>query len=388
MSDTRSDLPHESVIELWDTLYDAFIDLPDPRVLRTREHPLIDIIAVAICAVICGADSWVAVETFGKAKRAWLEQYLGLPNGIPSHDTFGRVFAALDATQFQQHFLDWVKAVWPATPQEGISIDGKTLRGSHDRGAGQNALHLVSAWAHDRRLVLAQRTVDAKSNEITAIPALLALLDLDGCTVTIDAMGTQTAIARQIIRQHGDYVLAVKENQETLYHDIVGLFATAEDAQWQGVAHDHTRTIDGGHGRIEVRDYWLITESDDLVYLNPNDAWVGVGGIGKVIRERTVGGISSTETSYYLLSGTPTAQSFAGAVRGHWGIENQVHWVLDVTFAEDHSRVRRGDGAQNFSVLRHMALNLLRHEPSRSSIKTKRFRAALDTNYLLKVLQA
>lgn len=373
--------------EVWDCLYDAFATLNDPRVERTKHHSLIDIISIAICAVICGADSWVAVETFGKAKQPWLERYLALPNGIPSHDTFGRFFAALDAPAFQQHFIGWVRAIWPAEAGEVITVDGKTLRGSHDRGIGKDAIHLVSVWAQQSRLVLAQRAVDSKSNEITAIPAILQLLDLKGCTVTIDAMGCQTAIARQIVRQGGEYVLAVKDNQEQLHADIADTFRYVADDDWVGVAHAHTRTVEAGHGRIETRDYWLITEPDYLRFLNPHDVWRDVGGIGKVIRQRTIAGMTSQETGYYLLSGNPTIERFASAVRGHWGIENQVHWVLDVTFNEDASRIRTGDGAQNFAVLRHIALNLLRHEASAGSIATKRFRAALDDRYLLRVLQ-
>jgi len=280
----------------------------------------------------------------------------------------------------------WVKLVWPPELGEVITVDGKTLRGSHDRDAGKSAIHLVSAWAQHSRLVLGQRTVDSKSNEITAIPALLALLDLQGCTVTIDAMGTQVAIATQIIRQQGNYALAVKDNQETLHTDIAMVFAATADTPPDAMP-DHTRTVDAGHDRIEVRDYWLITAAEDLDYVNRNGIWPAVGGIGMVRRERTLHGVTTSETSYYLLSGTPTVRTFAHAVRGHWGIENQVHWVLDVTFSEDQSRIRVGNGAQNFSVLRHIALNMLRHEPSKGSIKTKRFRAALDPVYLLKVLQ-
>ena len=206
------------------SLHDAFADLTDPRVNRTKAHLLIDVVAIAICAVICGADSWVAIEEFGVAKHAWLQQFLALPNGIPSHDTFGRVFAALDATQFQQGFLRWVRAVWPSDTGEVVALDGKTLCGSHDRGVGKDAIHLVSAWASQRRLVLAQRTVDTKSNEITAIPEVLRVLDLEGCTVTIDAMGCQTAIAKQVVQQGANYVLAVKENQEQLHGDVVDTF--------------------------------------------------------------------------------------------------------------------------------------------------------------------
>ena len=373
--------------DVWDCLYDAFASLNDPRVERTKHHSLINIISIAICAVICGADSWVAIETFGKAKQPWLERFLALPNGIPSHDTFGRFFAALDAAAFQQHFLDWVRAIWPAEAGEVISVDGKTLCGSHDRTIGKAAIHLVSVWAQHSRLVLAQRAVDAKSNEITAIPAVLQLLDLKGCTVTIDAMGCQTAIAGQIVRQGGEYVLAVKDNQEQLHSDIADTFRYVADDNWVGVAHHHTRTVEAGHGRIETRDYWLITEPDYLRFLNPKNAWRDVGGIGLVKRQRTIGDITSQEEGYYVLRGSPTVERFENAVRGHWGIENQVHWVLDVTFNEDASRIRTGEAAQNFAVLRHIALNLLRQEASTGSIATKRFRAALDDAYLLRVLQ-
>lgn len=369
------------------TFLDAFADLVDPRVDRTKEHRLLDIVAIAVCAVVCGADSWVAVEEFGKAKQGWLRTFLALPNGIPSHDTFGRVFAALDAEQFQQGFLRWIRAVWPATAGEVIAVDGKTLRGSHDRGIGKDAIHLVSAWAGQARLVLAQRKIDEKSNEITAIPDVLQLLDLEGCTVTIDALGCQTTIAKQIVQQGGNYILAVKENQEQLYRDIVDTFRYADDARWRGIAHAQDRRVNGDHGRIETRDAWLISDPDVLAYLNPTGRWAGLASIGMIQTERITDGTPAYERRYYILSGTPTARTFAEAVRGHWGIENSVHWVLDVTFDEDRSRVRTGNAPQNFAVLRHIALNLLRHEPSKGSINTKRFRAALNEQYLLKVLQ-
>lgn len=267
-------------------LHNAFADVIDPRVDRPKDHRLIDMVSVALCAVICGADSWVAIEEFGHAKQAWLRTFLALPNAIPSHDTFGRVFAALDAEQFQHGFLQWVRAVWPATAGEVIAIDGKTMRGSHDRTIGKDAIHLVSAWAGQARLVLAQRTVDDKSNEITAIPDVLQLLDLHGCTVTVDAMGCQTAIAKQIIKQGAQYVLAVKENQKHLYQDIDDTFRYAEAATWQGVNYDQYRTVDGDHGRIEVRQYWVITDAEVLAYLNPKRAWAGLMGIGMVTTER------------------------------------------------------------------------------------------------------
>jgi predicted transposase YbfD/YdcC len=369
-------------------LHDAFAELTDPRVDRTKDHLLLDIVAVAICAVIAGADSWVAIEEFGGTKQAWLQTFLALPNGIPSHDTFGRVFAAVDATQFQQGFLRWVRTIWPTGAGEVVAIDGKTLRRSHDRGIGKDAIHLVSAWASQSRLVLAQRKVADKSNEITVIPEVLRLLDLDGCTVTVDAMGCQTAIAKQIVQQGAKYVLAVKENQEQLYRDVVDTFHYVEADAWHGVTHAHHRTVSGDHGRIEQRDYWLIQEAEYLAYVNPKGTWTDLRAIGMVATERRDGATLSQDRRYYIIGGTLDAPAFASAVREHWGIENSVHWVLDVTFGEDGSRVRTGNAPQNFAVLRHIALNLLRHAPGKGSINTKRFRAALDDHYLLQVLQS
>ncbi len=331
--------------------------------------------------------SWVAVAAFGQTKQAWLAQFLDLPNGIPSHDTFGRVFAALDAEQFQQGFVRWVRAIWPVHAGEVIALDGKTVRGSHDRTIGKDAIHMVSAWANHARLTLAQCVVDTKSNEITALPELLRLLHLQGSTVTIDAMGCQTAIARQIVEQKADYVLALKENHEQLYADVVDTFAYVAADGWQGVAHDYDRTVESGHGRIEQREYWLIHEQEYLAFLNPKGRWHKLGAIGRVVSQRSRGTSTTSETRYYLLSGRPSAQRFAHAVRGHWGIETSVHWVLDVVFGEDASRVRKGYAPANFTLLRQLALNLLRHAPSQGSIATKRFRAALDDQYLLKVLQ-
>lgn len=371
-----------------------FAGVLDPRVERTKEHRLLDIITIALCAVVCGADSWVAVETFGRAKAAWLRTFLALPGGIPSHDTFGRVFALLDPTAFGRCFLAWAQAIAPdrAAPHTEClrALDGKTLRGSQDRVTGQAALHLVSAWAAEAGLVLGQVAVDDKSNEITALPALLRLLDLEGCTVTIDAMGCQTPIAAQIIAQDGDYVLALKDNHATLHAEVQWTFAAARADGFAGYApadYDYARTVDKDHGRLEIRRHWTLYDPALLAYLDPAGAWAGLRGIGLVETERHCNEVVSSEARYYLLSTRTGAAAFGRAVRGHWGIENRVHWVLDVTFGEDACRVRGGHGAQNLAVLRHFALNLLRREGSlRGSLPTKRFTAALDERYLAQVL--
>ena len=367
-----------------------FAPLTDPRADRGQEHLLLDIITVALCAVSCGADGWVAVETFGRAKAAWLRTFLALPGGLPSHDTFGRVFARLDPAEFRRCFLSWVGAVVPGTVGQVVALDGKTLRRSHDRANGKAARHMVSAWACGSGLVLGQVAVDDKSNEITAIPALLRLLALDGATVTIDAMGCQTAIAAQIVAQGADYALALKDNHPTLHAEVAEEFAAARAngfADFAPADHDAWQTVEQDHGRLERRRYWTIREPETIAHLDRGDAWAGLRAIGMVERERRVGEALTVETRYYLLSGTGDAAAFGHAIRSHWGVENRVHWVLDVAFREDQSRVRSGDGAANLAVLRHFTLNLLRQErAAKGSIATKRFRAALDHDYLLTIL--
>ncbi len=367
-----------------------FAPLTDPRADRGQDHLLLDMVTIALCAVICGADGWVGVETFGRAKAAWLRTFLALPGGIPSHDTFGRVFARLDPAEFQHCFLAWVRAIVPDTIGQVVALDGKTLRRSHDRANGKAALHLVSAWACGSGLVLGQLAVDDKSNEITALPALLRLLDLDGATVTIDALGCQTAIAAQIVAQGADYALALKDNHPTLHAEVAEAFVAARASAFADYAptdHDYWATVAKGHGRIETRRYWTLSDPELLAYLNHGSAWAGLRAIGLVERERRIGATVTVETRHYLLSGAGGAATFGHAVRSHWGIENRVHWVLDVAFREDESRVRVGDGAENRAVLRHFALNLLRQErTAQGSLATKRFRAALDDTYLLTVL--
>lgn len=365
-----------------------FAGLEDPRAEHLNDHKLIDILIVAVCAVICGAEGWTDVELFGNERLEWLRQFLELKHGIPSHDTFGRVFARLDPAQFEQSFLSWVGAVFSVTAGEVVAIDGKTLRRSHDRSNGKEAIHLVSAWATANHLVLGQHKIDDKSNEITAIPELLRLLMLNGCIVTIDAMGCQTEIAEQIVDQEADYVLAVKENQPHLLEDITLFFALSVQNDFAKVDHTYHRTVNGGHGRVEVRECWAIAGEDSLSFLRGAADWPGLTTIVMVRCRRQANAKSSEETRYYISSLPNDAARILHAVRSHWGIENSLHWILDVAMREDESRVRKDYAAENLSRLRRMVLNLLKHEKSlRRGIQGKRLKAALSSDYLLKVLQ-
>ena len=365
------------------TLLEHFAILSDPRIARHRRHKLSDILIIAVCAVLCGAESFPAIEDFGQARYEWLKQFLELPGGIPSHDTFNRVFRLLDAVQFQACFLSWMRAVAETTQGEVVAIDGKTLRHSFDKGTAKRAIHMVSAWATENGVVLGQRKVDAKSNEITAIPELLELLALKGCIVTIDALGCQRAIARQIVERHADYVLALKGNQPTLEKAVEHFFVTGAAADTHRTGCDYYEHSERGHGRVETRCYWITEEFEAGLAAA---AWPGLQSIGMVEAIRTLAGETSVEQRFYLTSLKADAQEFARAVRNHWGIENGLHWTLDVTFREDQSRLRKGHGPENFAVLRHITLNLLRHEPSNKSIPRKRFTCALNPEYLLKVV--
>lgn len=366
------------------SLKEHFGSLSDPRAEHSIEHWLIDIVLITICAVICGAETWVEIESYGLAKQEWLETFLELPKGIPSHDTFERVFARLRPEELQQCFLDWVQAMFQITEGQVIALDGKTLRGSYEKGCRRGMIHMVSAWATQNRIVLGQRKVNQKSNEITAIPELLRVLDLVGAVVTIDAMGCQTAIAAQIVSQKGDYVLALKGNQGNLHEDVVQLFEQARQQHFRDIEHDFYETQEQGHGRQESRRYWVMGQTE---YLIGAENWAKLTTIGCVESQRQIGDKITFETRYYLLSLPLDATRFAHAVRGHWGIENQLHWILDVGFGEDNSRTTRGHSGENLSVIRHIAVNLLSQEKSaKGGTHTKRLKAGWDDNYLLKIL--
>jgi predicted transposase YbfD/YdcC len=368
------------------SLRHCFADLKDFRREHCRLHTLWDIIALTICAVVAGADSWVDVEQYGHDKLPWLQTFLGLANGIPAHDTFGRVFARLDPAAFRRGFLNWVGALVEATDGRLVAIDGKTLRRSFDTAAGKGALHLISAWASENHLILGQQAVGSKSNEITAIPELLRLLDLSGAIVTIDAIGCQKAIAGQIHRAGGDYVLALKENQGTLYEDVQQLFIDGLDNNFAGVEYHSCHTTDEAHGRVEARHYHVVRVPEELAQRHPG--WEGLRTLGMVLSERQVGAEEPTlETRFFISSLPPKVKTLARAVRGHWGIENSLHWVLDVSFREDESRLRKDHGPENLALVRRLAASLLLKETTaRGGVASKRKHAGWNNDYLLGVL--
>ncbi len=362
-----------------------FDEVEDPRVERTKLHALSDIMFITLCAVISAADSWIEVEQFGCSKEQWLRRFLPLVNGIPSHDTFGRVFSKLDPVQLERCFLNWMGALAEASKGRLIAIDGKTLRHSFDKADNRLAIHMVSAWCEANSLVLGQLSTDEKSNEITAIPRLLEMLNIKDSVVTIDAMGCQKAIAGQIIEQEGDYVLAVKENQPALHEAVKGVFDELTGPGIPGVSYDFHEHVDAGHGRIESRRVWTTGWTD---WWKDREDWAGLKSFVCVESVREIKGLRSTERRYFISSlDGQDAEVMLGYVRGHWGIENKVHWSLDVTFGEDGLRNRAGHSAENFSRIRRLALNLLRRNKTRKgSIKGKRLWAAMNEDYLLQVI--
>lgn len=365
------------------TIKHHFRRLKDPRINRHKKHQLLDIVIVAMCAVICGAEDWQQIATFGRERRDWLGRFLGLTNGIPSHDTFERVFDRIDPRAFHQGFQNWVAALAEKLEIKHIAIDGKTLRGSGSDKLGP--LHLVSAWATEHHLSLGQVATAEKSNEITAIPELLKLLDIHGAIVTIDAMGCQKAIANEIVKGGGDYVLAVKDNQPNLLADIQELLEKELASDSEGRCQQHS-TNDKGHGRVEKRHYTILKNPDGI---RNQEEWTGLKVVGMCVRERQVGKSEPTiEVSYFIGSKLMSAKGYGEVLRNHWGIENNLHWQLDVSFGEDDNRVTKRNGAENLSLLRRLALMMLKRHPSKQSIAGKQWNAALDPNFLEEVLAA
>jgi len=362
---------------------DHFAELTDPR-RREVKYPLINIVVIAVCAVICGADDFVAIAAFGRMKKKFFENLLDLKEGIPSHDRFNAIFAAIKPAEFEKCLLSWITALHEITDGQVIAIDGKTLRRSFDAASSKAAIHMVSAWATANLISLGQTVVDEKSNEITAIPKLLEILELSGCLVTIDAMGCQTEIAQKIVDAKGDYVLAVKGNQPTLHEGISDYFEDHLQDDFARVTVRRFETKERGHGRDERRFYYLCPVPADLP---DRQRWSSLRAIGIAINITVRDGKETTEVRYYILSKLISARRFANAVRGHWSIENRLHWQLDVTFQEDQSRIRKGHADANFSSLRRTALSLLKNnKTSKVGVKNKRLSAGWDTDYLVEVL--
>jgi predicted transposase YbfD/YdcC len=375
------------------SLVEHFKDLPEPRVDRTKAHALIDVLIIGVCTLLCGGEGFNDMEDFGKAKEQWFKTFLTLANGIPSHDTFNRVFAALDPNKFLECFLRWTQSLRQTIHQEIVALDGKALRRAKNKKDAFK--YVVSAWAESNSLVLGQLKVTDKSNEITAVPELLRVLELSGCIVTLDAMGCQKKIAKEIMEADADYVLALKGNQETVHEEVKSfLDATiaevqaprAPGAQLSKAATKlaHVQTVEKDHGRIEIRDYY---QSDQLDWFADLGKWEGLQSVGVVQSSREVDGVKTVERRYYLNSLPLNGELFARAVRSHWGVENKVHWVMDVCFREDQSRARTGYAAENLATLRRLALNMLRREKSKKrGIKGKQLNASWDHAYLLRLL--
>ncbi|MDH3327542.1 MAG: ISAs1 family transposase [Gammaproteobacteria bacterium] len=374
-------------VALVSSIENNFSNMEDPRKeTKNKNHNFVDILVIAMCGAICGANHWTSIAAYGRAKEDWFRTFLALPEGIPSHDTFNDVFTKINAEQFEKCFIEWVASITHLLPGEVISIDGKTLRRSHDKGNGKKSIHMVSAWSTNNEIVLGQFKTEEKSNEITAIPILLETLSIEKCLVTIDAMGCQKRIAETILEKGADYLLAVKENQPNLYAAINELFFESNDATFDLHFHDFSEKTNKGHGRLETRRCWVFTNLDKLNF--DVSVWRGLSAFIIIESERTLNGITTTEHRLYITSEkNKSASDFIKATRDHWHVENKLHWVLDVAFREDESRLRKGDGAENFSILRRISLNLLKKEKTdKTGIETKRLRAGWDNKYLMKVV--
>jgi len=360
--------------------------IPDPRMENKCAHPLVNIMAIAICAIIAGADDWNTIELFGKNKRAWFERFLDLKSGIPSHDTFRRFFSILSPNTFQDFFASWVKDI--AGQVKGvIAIDGKTARRSH--GLGKKAIHMVSAWSVENKLVLGQVQTDEKSNEITAIPKLLSVLDVKNCIVTIDAMGCQKKITHKITDGGGDYVISLKGNQGNLCKQVENIFNEFDISDIQKNGVDYYETAEKSRNRFERRRHWVIDVTDMAEMEIDADGWSNLHTIGMVESQRTIGDKTSIEYRYYIGSIENDAKLFAHAVRAHWGVENSMNWQLDMSFREDESRMRKGHSQENFAVMRHIALNLIKNDKTtKLGVKNKRLRAGWDEDYLANLLMS
>lgn len=363
-------------------LIEHFSKLEDPRVDRNKKHELLDVVVLCVCAVVSGAEGWSDIEEFGRTKLPWLRRYVPLANGIPVDDTIARIISALSVKGFQDCFTSWMEDVVKRSGGEIIAVDGKTQRRSHDRKRGVKALHMVSAWACGNGVVLGQVKTEGKSNEVTAVPELLARLELTGCIVTLDAMGCQRAIAKQVREGGGEYVLAVKGNQGRLHRGIRGYFEAARERDYECGEIQDEHTAEDGHGRMEHRSCYLSTDPGVLCGA---ENWSGLKAVGMVETERWRDGRASREQRYYITS-LEDVESFRQAVRSHWRIENELHWRLDVTFREDASRIRRGNAPHNLGVIRHVAVNLLKREATKVSMRKKRIRAALNDDFRDNVL--
>lgn len=381
-------VPSVDSVDITSKFQEYFTQVKDPRVERTRWHLLTDIITIGILAVIAGAQGWEDIEEYGINKKEWLETFLELPFGIPSPDTFRRVFEKINPKEFEQCFREWVQSLVENLGVEVVAIDGKTHRGSYDRESKLKALHTVSAWSCEHRLVLGQTPVSSKSNEITAIPALLDMLDISGCIITIDAMGTQKLIAEKIIASDADYILSLKDNHPTLHEQVKNWFEVAQSIGFEGIDISINQRIEKGHHRIEKRTVYTVSVSQ-IPGLYQLDLWVGLKTIVMVVRSIQHWNKTTQEVQFYITSLVSDANKIASAIRQHWGIENSVHWTLDVTFHEDECRIRSLHSPQNFALLRRIALNALERESSfRRSIRQKSRRAAMNDRYMVSVLAA